>query len=286
MKNQKENNIDMSNVINRLFEGDCLEYMKEIPDGSVDMILCDLPYGMTQNKWDSYIPLDKLWEQYNRIIKTNGAIVLTSNGVFTAKLILSQPNIYKYKWVWEKSKSTNFLNAKKQPLRKHEDVCVFYKKQPVYHPQMTKGEPYDKGKRKNQQCGNYGDFESVHVASDGERYPTDIIYVKTAESEGPVLHPTQKPIELGRYMVRTYTNPGDIVLDNTFGSGSFLVAALMEGRNFIGIEKNEDVALFKREEIDYIDVAKKRLFLAWEGLDKKTKKHIDIQNLIKEFEER
>ncbi|MBS5415583.1 MAG: DNA-methyltransferase [Anaerostipes sp.] len=276
----------MSNVINRLFEGDCLEYMKEIPDGSVDMILCDLPYGMTQNKWDSYIPLDKLWEQYNRIIKTNGAIVLTSNGVFTAKLILSQPNIYKYKWVWEKSKPTNFLNAKKQPLRKHEDVCVFYKKQPVYHPQMTKGEPYDKGKRKNQQCGNYGDFESVHVASDGERYPTDIIYVKTAESEGPVLHPTQKPIELGRYMVRTYTNPGDIVLDNTFGSGSFLVAALMEGRNFIGIEKNEDVALFKREEIDYIDVAKKRLFLAWEGLDKKTKKHIDIQNLIKEFEER
>lgn len=286
MKNQKENNIDMSNVINRLFEGDCLEYMKEIPDGSVDMILCDLPYGMTQNKWDSYIPLDKLWEQYNRIIKTNGAIVLTSNGVFTAKLILSQPNIYKYKWVWEKSKPTNFLNAKKQPLRKHEDVCVFYKKQPVYHPQMTKGEPYDKGKRKNQQCGNYGDFESVHVASDGERYPTDIIYVKTAESEGPVLHPTQKPIELGRYMVRTYTNPGDIVLDNTFGSGSFLVAALMEGRNFIGIEKNEDVALFKREEIDYIDVAKKRLFLAWEGLDKKMKKHIDIQNLIKEFEER
>ena len=286
VKNQKENNIDMSNVINRLFEGDCLEYMKEIPDGSVDMILCDLPYGMTQNKWDSYIPLDKLWEQYNRIIKTNGAIVLTSNGVFTAKLILSQPNIYKYKWVWEKSKPTNFLNAKKQPLRKHEDVCVFYKKQPVYHPQMTKGEPYDKGKRKNQQCGNYGDFESVHVASDGERYPTDIIYVKTAESEGPVLHPTQKPIELGRYMVRTYTNPGDIVLDNTFGSGSFLVAALMEGRNFIGIEKNEDVALFNREEIDYIDVAKKRLFLAWEGLDKKTKKHIDIQNLIKEFEER
>lgn len=148
MKNQKENNIDMSNVINRLFEGDCLEYMKEIPDGSVDMILCDLPYGMTQNKWDSYIPLDKLWEQYNRIIKTNGAIVLTSNGVFTAKLILSQPNIYKYKWVWEKSKPTNFLNAKKQPLRKHEDVCVFYKKQPVYHPQMTKGEPYDKGKER------------------------------------------------------------------------------------------------------------------------------------------
>lgn len=125
--NSEKNNIDMSNVINKLFEGDCLEYMKKIPDGSVDMILCDLPYGMTQNKWDSYIPLDELWKQYNRIIKPNGAIVLTSNGVFTAKLILSQPNIYKYKWVWEKSKPTNFLNAKKQPLRKHEDVCVFIK---------------------------------------------------------------------------------------------------------------------------------------------------------------
>jgi site-specific DNA-methyltransferase (adenine-specific)/modification methylase len=284
-----KNNIELVNmdgVMNRLFEGDCLEYMNEIPDGSVDMILCDLPYGMTQNQWDSYIPLDRLWEQYNRIIKTNGAIVLTSNGIFTAKLILSQEKLYKYKWIWEKSKSTNFLNAKKQPLRKHEDVCVFYKKQPVYHPQMTAGEPYDKGVRKDQLCGNYGDFGPVHVASEGERYPTDIIYVKTAESEGTVLHPTQKPIELGRYLVRTYTNPGDVVLDNTFGSGSFLVAALMEGRNFIGIEKNENVALFKKEEIDYIDVAKRRLFLAWEGLDKKTKKHIKIQNLITEFEER
>jgi len=250
------------------------------------MILCDLPYGMTQNKWDSYIPLDELWKQYNRIIKSNGAIVLTANGLFTAKLVLSQPKIYKYKWVWEKSKPTNFLNAKKQPLRKHEDICVFYKKQPVYNPQMTQGEPYDKGIRKNQLCGNYGDFSPSHVYSDGERYPTDIIYVKTAESEGAVLHPTQKPIELGRYLVRTYTNPGAVVLDNTFGSGSFLVAALLEGRNFIGIEKNENVALFKKEEIDYIDVAKRRLFLAWDSLDKKTKLSIVKENLIKEFMER
>lgn len=279
-------NINMDEVMNQLFEGDCLEYMNKIPDGSVDMILCDLPYGMTQNEWDSYIPLDRLWNQYNRIIKTNGAIVLTSNGIFTAKLILSQPNIYKYKWVWEKSKPTNFLNAKKQPLRKHEDVCVFYKKQPTYHPQMTEGKPYDKGIRKNQLSGNYGDFEPVHVASEGERYPTDIIYVKTAESEGVVLHPTQKPIELGRYMIRTYTNPGDVILDNTFGSGSFLVAALLEGRNFIGIEKNENVALFKREEINYIEVAKNRLSQAWISLDKKTKKHIKLQNLIAEFEQR
>ena len=258
-------------ILNKLYEGDCLECMNQIPDESIDMIMCDLPYGTTQNQWDCYIPLDKLWEQYNRIIKPNGAIVLTSHGIFTAKLILSQPKLFKYKWIWEKSKPTNFLNAKKQPLRKHEDICIFYKKQPIYNPQMTLGEPYDKGVRKDQLSGSYGDFSPVHVFSDGERYPTDIIYIKTAENEGAVLHPTQKPIELGRYFIRTYTNPGAVVLDNTFGSGSFLVAALMEGRNFIGIEKNENVALFKKEEIDYIDVAKRRLFLAWEGLDKKNK---------------
>lgn len=282
-------NIDTKSInkmVNKLFEGDCLEYMKEIPNESIDMILCDLPYGMTQNEWDCYIPLDLLWKEYNRIIKPNGAIVLTANGLFTAKLILSQPKIYKYKWIWQKSKSTNFLNAKKQPLRKHEDVCVFYKKQPTYNPQMTAGEPYDKGVRKDQLCGNYGDFGPKHVFSEGERYPTDVIYMKTAESEGDVIHPTQKPVELGRYLIRTYTNPGDIVLDNTFGSGSFLVAALMEGRNFIGIEKNENVALFKKETIDYIDVAKRRLFLAWESLDKKTKSSIVEANLIKEFLEK
>lgn len=273
-------------MVNRLYEADCLECMKHIPDGSIDMILCDLPYGMTQNQWDCYIPLAQLWEQYNRIIKPNGAIVLTSYGMFTARLIMSQPKLYKYKWIWEKSKPTNFLNAKKQPLRKHEDVCVFYKKQPTYNPQMVFGEPYDKGIRKDQLSGSYGDFQPVHVHSSGERYPTDIIYVKTAECEGEVLHPTQKPIELGRYFVRTYSNPGEIILDNTFGSGSFLVAALMEGRNFIGIEKNEDVALFKKDKIDYIDVAKRRLFSAWEGLDNDTRKNIAITNLIKEFEER
>jgi site-specific DNA-methyltransferase (adenine-specific) len=271
-------------MINQLYEADCLECMKDIPDGTIDMILCDLPYGMTQNQWDCYIPLDLLWEQYTRIIKPNGAIVLTSQGLFTAKLILSQPKLYKYKWIWEKSKPTNFLNAKKQPLRKYEDVCVFYKKQPTYNPQMIPGEPYDKGVRKDQLSGSYGDFRPVHVKSSGERYPTDIIYVKTAESEGEVVHPTQKPVELGRYFVRTYSKPGDVILDNTFGSGSFLVAALMEGRNFIGIEKNEDVALFKKDGIDYIDVAKRRLFLAWSTLDKKIKKSIADINLIRNLE--
>ena len=281
-----EMNPTIKNMVNSLYEADCLECMKSIPDESIDMILCDLPYGMTQNNWDCYIPLDELWAQYSRIIKLNGAIILTSQGLFTARLIMSQPKLYKYKWVWEKSKPTNFLNAKKQPLRKHEDVCVFYKKQPTYHPQMTQGEPYDKGVRKDQLSGSYGDFQPVHVQSNGERYPTDIIYVKTAECEGNVVHPTQKPVELGRYLIRTYSNPGDIVLDNTFGSGSFLVAALMEGRNFIGIEKNENVALFKREEIDYIDIARRRLFLVWENLSEELKKNIIRSNTIAEFEDK
>lgn len=271
--------------VNALFEADCLECMKQFPDASIDMILCDLPYGMTQNKWDSYIPLDLLWEQYERIIKPSGAILLTSQGLFTAKLILSKAELFKYKWIWMKSKPTNFLNAKKQPLRKHEDVCVFYKRQPTYNPQMVSGEPYDKGVRKDQLSGSYGDFQPVHVHSSGDRYPTDVIYFKTAESEGEVFHPTQKPVGLGRYLIRTYSNPGDIVLDNTFGSGSFLVAALMEGRNFIGIEKNEDVALFKKGTIDYIEVATRRLSKAWRELEPSKRELIIRANLINRFEE-
>lgn len=249
--------MNYNEIINQLFEGDCLKYLKQFPDNSIDMVLCDLPYGTTQNKWDSVISLSKLWKEYERVVKDNGAIVLTSQGLFTAQLMMSNPKMFKYKWIWEKSKPTNFLNAKKQPLRKYEDVCVFYKKQPTYNPQMTKGEPYNKGVRKNQLSGSYGDFQPVHVYSDGSRYPTDIIYFKTAESEGKVIHPTQKPIELGRYFIRTYSNPGDLILDNTFGSGSFLVAALLEGRNFVGIEKNKNVELFKKSDIDFIDEAKK-----------------------------
>jgi site-specific DNA-methyltransferase (adenine-specific)/modification methylase len=244
---------------NSLFEGDCLDVMRLIPDGSIDLILCDLPYGTTQNHWDSVIPLEELWAAYDRILKPNGAVVLTSQGLFTSKLMLSNQKNFKFKLVWVKSKPTNFLNAKKQPLRKHEDVCVFYRKQPTYNPQMTPGEPYDKGFRKNQLSGSYGDFSPVHVKSDGDRYPTDVIYFKTAESEGPVVHPTQKPVELGRYLVRTFSNPGDLVLDNTFGSGSFLVSAALEGRDFVGIEYNQGAVSFKDVAADWIDVAKQRL---------------------------
>ena len=269
--------------VNSVIEGDCIEVMRYLPNGCIDMVLCDLPYGTTQNKWDSIVPLDELWAEYKRIVKPNGAIVLTSQGLFTAMLIMSQPKMFKYKWVWEKSKPTNFLNAKKQPLRKHEDVCVFYQRQPVYNPQMTEGEPYDKGVRKNQLSGSYGDFLPVHVHSDGKRYPTDVVYFKTAESEGDVIHATQKPVELGRYFVRTYSRPGDLILDNTSGSGSFLVAALMEGRNFLGIEKNADSELFKNEKIDYIEKTKERLHAVWQHLDADKQKHLKALNLINEF---
>ena len=249
----------IQDLINTVFEGDCLEVMKKFPDKSVDMILCDLPYGTTQNHWDSIIPLEQLWEHYERIIKDNGVIALTGQGLFTAQLMLSNPKLFKYKITWVKSKPTNFLNAKKQPLRKHEDICIFYKNQPAYIPQMTYGEPYNKGFRKDQLTGSYGDFKTVEVKSNGERYPTDVVYFKTAESEGEVYHPTQKPVELGRYLIRTFTKEGDIVLDNTCGSGSFLVSAILEGRKFIGIEKNEEVYMFKKHKVNFINICKRRI---------------------------
>ena len=187
----------------------------------------------------------------------NAIDILTSQGNFTSKLISSNEEMFKYKIIWEKSKSTNFLNSKKQPLRKHEDICVFYKKQPTYNPQMREGEAYNKGTRKNQLTGSYGDFKPVEVKSNGERYPTDIVYFKTAESEGEVYQPTQKPVELGKYLIKTFTNEGDVILDNTCGSGSFLVSAILEKRNFIGFEKNENVELFKKDDICYLVAYKK-----------------------------
>lgn len=245
----------------KIYQGDCLKVMKKIESQSVDMVLCDLPYGTTQNKWDSVIPLNELWQEYKRVIKPRGVIALSSQGVFTARLILSNEAWFRYKFVWVKSKPTNFLNARRQPLRQHEDICIFYQNQPDYNPVMSPGEPYNKGIRKAQYTGSYGDFRPVQVKSDGERYPTDTLYCKTAESEsgGRVWHPTQKPVALGRYLIRMFTKEGDLVLDNAFGSGSFLVSAALEQRQFIGIEKNEEVHLFKEKRIDYIKVAKARL---------------------------
>lgn len=261
----------MEDFENKVIEGDCLEIMKDIPDNSINMILCDLPYGTTQNEWDSVIPLNKLWSEYERIIKDNGAIVLTSQGLFTNKLISSNEKLFKYKMVWIKSKATNFLNAKKQPLRKHEDICIFYKKQPPYNPMMVQGEAYDKGYRKDQHTGSYGLFDTRHVKSDGERYPSDIVYFKTAESEGEVYHPTQKPIDLGRYLIRTFTNKGDIILDNACGSGSFLVSAILEGRRFIGIELNKNSVLHHEKKMDYIKICNDRIEKAKKEYEHKNK---------------
>ncbi len=260
--------------VNRLLQGDCLERLAEVPDDSVHLVLCDLPYGTTQNRWDSVIPLTPLWTHYQRILRPTGVVVLTGQGPFTARLILSQERWFKYKWTWIKSKPTNFLNAKKQPLRRHEDVCVFYRKQPTYHPQRQPGAPYDKGVRKAQQTGSYGDFSPVRVQTEGGRYPTDVVYFKTAESEGPVWHPTQKPVALGRYLVRTYTNPGEVVLDNAFGSGSFLVAAVAEGRNVIGVELNDGNRRFKGAPLDLMALARRRLDETLEGLGPEVRAHL------------
>lgn len=252
--------------INALLAGDCLALLPSLAERSVQLILCDLPYGTTQNTWDSVIDLDALWAHYRRLLAPGGVVVLSGQGPFTARLMLSNESWFKYKVVWVKSKATNFLNAKRQPLRRHEDLCVFYDQPPTYHPQMQPGAAYDKGVRKAQLTGSYGDFDPVHVKSSGLRYPADVVYFKTAESEGPVWHPTQKPVSLGRYLVRTYTNPGEVVLDNAFGSGSFLVAALAEGRNFIGIERNAEKTQFKREKVDLIQVASDRLRQTWAAL--------------------
>ena len=271
---------------NKLFENDCLEAMKDIPDQSIGMILSDLPYGTTKNKWDSVIPLDKLWIQYKRIIKPRGVIALTSQGIFTAHLMLSNEPWFRYKFVWIKSKSTNFLNARRQPLRRHEDICIFYANQPNYRPIMRKAKPYDRGTRKDQSTGSYNDFKPVRVKSEGYRYPTDTLYCKTAESEagGVTWHPTQKPVALGRYLIRMFADPNDIILDNAFGSGSFLIAAALENRQYIGIEKNRDIRRFKNEKIDCMNIARNRLAQI-EQTHKKDKQNVLNKGIITpEFE--
>jgi len=247
-------------LLNDVTHGDCLEVLAQVPDGAIDLVLCDLPFGTTRNGWDSAIDLEALWRHYARVVKPDGAIVLHAQGAFTARLILSQPDWFRYKLVWVKSKPTNFLNARRQPLRAHEDVCVFYRRPPVYHPQMRAGEPYSKGVRKDQRTGSYGAFAPALVASaEGERYPTDVLYHKTAESEGPVWHPTQKPVGLARELVRTYSRPGEVVLDNACGSGSLVVAAIAEGRNMIGIERERAGLRVEAEAVDLIELARRRV---------------------------
>lgn len=215
-------------------QGDCLEVMPRIPAGTIDMVLCDLPYGTTQNKWDSVIPLDKLWAEYWRLVKPNGAVVLTAAQPFTSALVMSQAMHFKYEWVWQKEAGTGLLNAKKQPLRDHESVLVFYRKQSAYNPQWGEGKPYVA--KKGGETENYNASGIVVTESDGRRYPKTVLRF-SRDRDGH--HPTQKPVALFEYLIRTYTNPGDLVLDNTAGSGTTAIAAIRSGRQFLCIEQDE-----------------------------------------------
>lgn len=224
-----------------LHNGDCLELMKLIPDQSVDLVLCDLPYGTTQNKWDSVIPFEPLWEHYRRI--SRGAIVLTASQPFTSAFVMSNMESFRYSWVWEKEKGTGHLNAKKQPMRSVEDILVFYRGQCVYNPQMTPGEPYkDKAGKDHtattSRTESYGNYTNFRNDNGGTRYPKQVLRFQTVGRGGE--HPTQKPVALMEYLIRTYTNTGDTVLDNCMGSGTTGVAAVNAGRKFIGIEKDPD----------------------------------------------
>jgi len=233
----------MSEGRKEILLGDCLELMKDIPNGSIDMILADLPYGTTQCKWDSIIDLPKLWEQYERIIKPNGAIVLTAAQPFTSILVMSNLKLFKYDWVWKKPKGTGHLNAKKQPMRDKEDVLVFYKNQCTYNPQWTWGEPYTNlksGKTAKpstaEVSGKYMNGAEYRNGSDGRRYPKQVQEFGVVERG--TIHPTEKPVDLFRYFIRTYTNEGELVLDNTAGSGTTAIACLEENRQFIVMEQD------------------------------------------------
>jgi DNA modification methylase len=230
----------MSNV--QLILGDCLEKMKDIPDGSVDMVLCDLPYGTTQCKWDSMLPLENLWTHYKRVVKESGAIVLFAAQPFTSILVSSNIQMFKYDWCWRKPKGTGHLNAKKMPMRDKEDLVVFYRKQCTYNPQFTQGTPYKNKAGKNHSSrtsmtDSYGAYTNFRNENSGFRYPKQVIEFGVVERE--TVHPTQKPVALLEYMIKTYTNKGETVLDNTMGSGTTGVACVNTGRNFIGIELDE-----------------------------------------------
>lgn len=227
-----------------IYHGDCLEDMKLLPDASVDMILCDLPYGTTQNKWDSIIPLKSLWSEYERIAKPSAAIVLTTAQPFTSVVVTSKLDWFKYEWIWQKENGTGFLNAKKQPLRNHESILVFYKEQPTYVPQMREGKPYKI--KSGRATKNYGTQVSVVTENNGERYPLTVLPFSRDKSKQ---HPTQKPVALFEYLIKTYTNEGDTVLDNCAGSGTTGVACVNTKRNYILMEKEQE----------YIDVIFARL---------------------------
>lgn len=234
---------------NTLINDDCLNAMKFIPDNSISMVLADPPYGTTACKWDSIIPLEPMWEQLKRIIKPNGAIVMTAAQPFTTALISSNMNMFKYCLVWEKTLGTNPMLVKKQPFRKHEDITVFYKKQPTYNPQMTSGAAYKDKQRESGLDAINGGVRGIkkEINNTGTRYPSSV--QKFSNGNNGNCHPTQKPVALMEYLIKTYTNEGDTVLDFTMGSGTTGVACANTGRKFIGIELDDG----------YFDVAMSRI---------------------------
>ncbi len=226
-----------------LINGDCLEKMRDIPDGSVDMILCDLPYGTTRNKWDTIIPIDKLFNEYWRVLKKDGVIVLTATQPFSSLLVSNQLDKFKYEWIWEKTTPTGHLNAKKQPMRIHESVLVFGKG--CYNPQGLK--PFNKITKQGGNSSNYNKRPTCDYYQEFTNYPRTIIKFNSVKN---TVHPTQKPVALMEYLIITYTNEGEIVLDNCMGSGTTGVACKNLNRDFIGIEKDEY----------YFNIAKERIY--------------------------
>lgn len=240
----------MDKWLNQIIEGDCLEVMRDIPDKSVDMILCDLPYGTTACKWDTIIPFEPLWEQYERLIKDNGAIVLTAREPFTSLLVTSNLKAYKHKWVWNKKQSGSFANAKYMPLQIEEDIVVFCKGKANYYPIMRKGKYRKKGGSKKQIESMSKFIKPDYYKYSDEYYPVNILDdFPNCSNKGQNVHPTQKPVPLFEYLIKTYTNEGETVLDNCIGSGTTAIAAHNTGRFFIGIEK----------EPKYVEIARKRL---------------------------
>lgn len=232
-----------------IYNGDCLEFLPILADNSVDLVIADPPYHQTHNKWDVEIPLDPLWEVLKRIVKPNGAIILFGQGMFTAKVMMSNPKMWRYNIVWDKQMTTGFLNANRMPLRQHEDIMVFYQKLPVYNPQKTLGEPSHSRKVKDhKRNSNYGDFSYSRWDYDEYKYPTSIISMSKVHSS-VAKHPTEKPIELMEYLIETYSNEGDVVLDFCMGCGSTGVAAKNLNRDFLGIEQEEE----------YFKIARNRL---------------------------
>lgn len=221
-----------------LHHGDCLDVMRGLPSASVDMVLADLPYGTTQCAWDVIIPFAPLWREYLRIAKPEAAIVLCAAQPFASMVVASNPKHYKYEWIWEKGNATGFLNAKKQPLRAHESAQVFYRRQPIYNPQMTTGHERRTSKRKTVNSECYGKALALTEYDSTDRYPRSVQFFSSDKQSGS-FHPTQKPVAWMQFLISTYTKPGQIVLDNTMGSGTTGVACALSGRGFIGIEKEQ-----------------------------------------------